>query len=109
MHLLRNSMFINNAVSDGASNEGHSHSFENNSAREKGGALFLSKSFLYIMGDTFFIRNKAALGGALFVEDFDDYCNKNLYQPCFFNHSNLTSFKIMKQESYRGKFCMVGY
>ena len=86
MHLLRNSMF------DGASSDKHLHTFEKNSARENGGALFLSKSSLHIMSDVYFIRNKAAFGGALFVEDFTDYCNGSLYHPCFFNHSDLTSY-----------------
>ena len=100
--IITNSTFIANTCGDrgGAIDVSDSSgtlqlinvTFENNSAREKGGAIFIKKSSLHIKSDVYFIRNKAALGGALFVEDFVDYCNGSLYHPCFFNRSDLTSY-----------------
>ena len=103
-------MFFNNTAeeSGGALNtensritfEGDLCIFENNSVSNRGGALFLSKSFLKIMsGELFFMRNHASLGGALYIEDFSNYCGGNIYHPCFFNYSNLTLHTIHFQEN----------
>ena len=66
------------------------HNFENNSAGQKGGALFLSKSLLYFDSNhVSFTRNEALLGGALFVKDFSMYCEESNYHQCFFDYSDL--------------------
>ena len=103
-------MFFNNVAeeSGGALNtensritfEGDLCMFENNSVSNRGGAVFLSKSFLIIMsGELLFMRNHASLGGALYVEDFSDYCDGNIHHPCFFNYSNLTLHTIHFQDN----------
>ena len=50
--------------------------FENNSAGRNGGALFLSRSYIYILefGETNFIKNRAQYGGALYAEDSIESC-----------------------------------
>ena len=57
--------------------------FENNTAGKRGGALFLSKTFLHTINqELYFIQNMAAFGGALFVEDFSENCEKE--SKCFY-------------------------
>ena len=90
LHLREHSIFINNRANSTAGSiratillEGSVHLFENNSAWRNGGAILLSKSFLIIAnGETYFTKNSASFGGALFVKDYSDLCNMSNY--CYF-------------------------